>query len=41
MKKIIALLLALLMTFSVATIAFAEDETASAEDGIARTRRLQ
>ena len=34
MKKIIALLLALLMTFSVATIAFAEDETASAEDGI-------
>lgn len=31
MKKIIALLLALLMTFSVATVAFAAEETAPAE----------
>ena len=31
MKKIIALLLALLMTFSVATVAFAADETAAPE----------
>ena len=32
MKKIIALLLALMMTFSVATVAFATEESAPAED---------